>query len=122
MIYANYGNTKRIKEHLFPNTKPEIHDKTVDKFVNKYSQWLSNKIDKSEDKEKFINKDVIKNLLTQELVKRKKLKEMVTKRNHQINVNRSKHGSLQSRKNTTMNIKNKAKQMHDLVSLSYFIS
>jgi uncharacterized protein YPO0396 len=71
LIYANYGNTKRIKEHLFPNSMPEIHDTTVDKFVSKYSQWLSNKIDKSEDPVKFINKDVIKSLLTQELVKRK---------------------------------------------------
>jgi hypothetical protein len=71
LIYAQYGNSSRIKDHLFPNAKPEIQIKTIDKFVSKYTQWLSKHIDKSENPEKFINKEVIKNLMTQELAKRK---------------------------------------------------
>lgn len=73
LIIANFGTPKRIKKHLFPNAKPEIEEKTVDKFIVKYSNWLSKRADVQPDMNKYIDKSMIKNLLTKELIKRKRM-------------------------------------------------
>lgn len=94
LIFANFGSVRQIREHLFPNAKPKLEEETVEKFVSKYAQWLSKKIDDKHEIEKYVNKDVIRKLLTQELIKRRKLRDMPQGRRNQVAKGRIRHSSM----------------------------
>jgi len=77
LIYAKFGSSRRVHDHIYPHAKPQLDDSTVKKFILKYSAWLSKQVDDSEETQnKYVNEDIIKNLLNEELVKRKKLAQM----------------------------------------------
>lgn len=63
-----------LNKHLFPNAKIEVEDHTVDKFVAKYSNWLSKRDDTKNNVEKLIDKSVIRKILTKELMEKRKCK------------------------------------------------
>ena len=69
LIYAQFGTAKQIREHLYPSAKTHVTEEMVEKFIQKYSKWLEAKLDKSEEVDKYINKEVIINLLNQEISK-----------------------------------------------------
>lgn len=55
LIYANFGSARRIRDHLFPNAKPQVADETVEKFMSKYTNWLSKRIENSDELEMCMN-------------------------------------------------------------------
>ena len=86
LIYAKFGTVKQIKQHLFPSTRLQVDDEKVEKFVNKYAKWLGTKIDKSEDIKKYINKDVIKTLLNQEVAAKKKRQSINARKENGVRI------------------------------------
>ena len=99
LIIANFGTAKRIREHLFPNAKPEVEDSTVDKFMDKYSKWLEKQPEAKDNVEKFLDKNAIKVLLNKELTKRKRgNKIMFNSSQITISKPRHKHSSVGSEK------------------------
>lgn len=97
LIYAQFGTTKQIREHLFPSLKYEVDNEKIDKFITKYTKWLGSKIDKSENLDKYINKEVIRNLLSEELIKNKKIRQSMNSKNKSGVRIKTKH-SLQRRR------------------------
>ena len=119
LIFANFGSVKQIREHLFPNAKPKLEEETVDKFVSKYAQWLSKKIDDKHEVEKYVNKDVIRKLLTQELIKRRKSRDMPQGRRNHIGKGRIRHSSMDNKTSKVKKITQPNRALQEVVSFLY---